>query len=66
MGWRYGPHNERLLYPRLLLKLTDLRELNDQHNNYNLKLAKREVGEARKGWGEREEGIQYKLGYDIG
>lgn len=43
MNWRYGPHNATIMYPRLLIKLTDLRELNDQHNEYNLKLAKQEV-----------------------
>ncbi|KAK4300636.1 hypothetical protein Pmani_027168 [Petrolisthes manimaculis] len=54
LGWRHGPHNARLLYPRLLLKLTDLRELNDQHNNYNLKLAKREIKEIQTQLGEQE------------
>ncbi|XP_069974890.1 uncharacterized protein [Penaeus vannamei] len=43
MNWRYGPHNATIMYPRLLIKLTDLRELNDQHNEYNLKLAKQEA-----------------------
>ncbi|XP_071521137.1 uncharacterized protein [Panulirus ornatus] len=45
LGWRYGPHNAPILYPRLLIKLTDLRELNDQHTEYNLKLAKQEIAE---------------------
>ncbi|KAK7069111.1 Ligand binding domain of hormone receptors [Halocaridina rubra] len=45
MNWRYGPNNASILYPKLLFKLTDLRELNDQHTEYNLKLAKQEVAE---------------------
>ncbi|XP_068238167.1 uncharacterized protein [Palaemon carinicauda] len=45
MEWRYGEHNTSILYPKLLYKLTDLRELNDQHTEYNLKLAKQEVAE---------------------
>ncbi|CAL4131276.1 unnamed protein product, partial [Meganyctiphanes norvegica] len=45
MTWRYGPKNTSLLYPKLLMKLTDLRELNDQHNEYNLRLADQEVKE---------------------
>lgn len=48
LGWRYGAHNAPILYPRLLMKLTDLRELNDQHTEYNLKLAKQEVSSSSK------------------
>ncbi|XP_069974888.1 uncharacterized protein [Penaeus vannamei] len=52
MNWRYGPHNATIMYPRLLIKLTDLRELNDQHNEYNLKLAKQEVAEIQMQLGQ--------------
>ncbi|XP_063843661.1 vitamin D3 receptor B-like [Scylla paramamosain] len=43
LNWRHGPNNAPILYPRLLLKLTDLRELNDQHTEYHLRMARQEV-----------------------
>ncbi|KAK8747683.1 hypothetical protein OTU49_016531, partial [Cherax quadricarinatus] len=52
LGWRYGSHNAPILYPRLLIKLTDLRELNDQHTEYNLKLAKQEIAEIQMQLGQ--------------
>ncbi|GFQ70206.1 nuclear hormone receptor E75 [Trichonephila clavata] len=43
MQWRYGEENTLVLYPKLLLRLPDLRELNDNHTDYNLRLATEEV-----------------------
>ncbi|XP_071041200.1 thyroid hormone receptor beta-A isoform X2 [Parasteatoda tepidariorum] len=43
MSWRYGEENTLVLYPKLLLRLPDLRELNDNHTDYNLRLATEEI-----------------------
>ncbi|CAG2169241.1 unnamed protein product, partial [Oppiella nova] len=43
MSWRYGPRVSALLYPKLLLKLADLRELADAHTDYALLLGHREL-----------------------
>ncbi|GIX67407.1 nuclear hormone receptor E75 [Caerostris darwini] len=43
MQWRYGEDNTIMLYPKLLLRLPDLRELNDYHTDYNLRLGTEEV-----------------------
>ena len=32
MHWQYGKENTRLLFPRMLHCLTDLRELTEAHN----------------------------------
>ena len=38
LNWRYGRAKAPLLFSRLLTKLSDLRELSDTHNHYNLRL----------------------------
>lgn len=43
MSWRYGEENTVILYPKLLLRLPDLRELNDYHTDYNLRLGSDEM-----------------------
>ncbi|XP_035215611.1 nuclear receptor subfamily 1 group D member 1-like isoform X1 [Stegodyphus dumicola] len=43
MLWRYGEENTLILYPKLLLRLPDLRELNDNHTDYNLRLGSEEI-----------------------
>lgn len=43
MSWRYGEEHTVVLYPKLLLRLPDLRELNDNHTDYNLKLGSDEI-----------------------
>ncbi|XP_054718006.1 thyroid hormone receptor beta-A-like [Uloborus diversus] len=43
MNWRYGEENTLVLYPKLLLRLPDLRELNDYHTDYNLRLGSEEI-----------------------
>lgn len=43
MSWRYGEDNRMALYPKLLLRLPDLRELNDYHTDYNLRLGTEET-----------------------
>ncbi|GBN89580.1 Nuclear receptor subfamily 1 group D member 2 [Araneus ventricosus] len=43
MNWRYGQENNATLYPKVLLRLPDLRELNDNHTDYNLRLASEEI-----------------------
>lgn len=43
MSWRYGEENTVVLYPKLLLRLPDLRELNDYHTDYNLRLGSDEM-----------------------
>ncbi|XP_055946226.1 thyroid hormone receptor beta-like isoform X2 [Argiope bruennichi] len=43
MNWRYGEENNATLYPKVLLRLPDLRELNDNHTDYNLRLASEEI-----------------------
>lgn len=43
MSWRYGEEYRLALYPKLLLRLPDLRELNDNHTDYNLRLGTEEV-----------------------
>jgi hypothetical protein len=41
--WRYGAVNGAQLFPRLLSKLADLRQLNDCHTAYNLKLGQEDL-----------------------
>ncbi|XP_023225253.1 thyroid hormone receptor beta-like isoform X1 [Centruroides vittatus] len=48
MNWRYGPENTTILYPKLLLRLPDLRELADAHTDYHLRLAKEELEEIQQ------------------
>lgn len=48
MTWRYGKDNTAILYPKLLLRLPDLRELTDNHTDYNLRLAKEEMQEIQQ------------------
>lgn len=43
MNWRYGQRMSSLLYPKLLYKLTDLRELAEAHTDYHLSLCKQEL-----------------------
>ncbi|CAG2117236.1 unnamed protein product [Medioppia subpectinata] len=43
MAWRYGPRVSALLYPKLLLKLADLRELAEAHTDYELLLGRHEL-----------------------
>lgn len=43
MNWRYGEESTGVLYPKLLLRLPDLRELNDYHTDYNLRLGSDEM-----------------------
>ncbi|XP_076334030.1 vitamin D3 receptor-like [Tachypleus tridentatus] len=48
MLWRYGPDHTTVLYPKLFLKLPDLRELNEAHTGYHLKLNEDEMEEIQK------------------
>ncbi|XP_076333593.1 thyroid hormone receptor beta-like isoform X1 [Tachypleus tridentatus] len=48
MLWRYGPDHTAALYPKLFLKLPDLRELNDAHTDYHLKLDEDEMEEIQQ------------------
>ncbi|XP_076345191.1 thyroid hormone receptor beta-like isoform X1 [Tachypleus tridentatus] len=48
MLWRYGSSHTSVLYPKLFLKLPDLRELNDAHTDYHLKLDKDEMEEVQQ------------------
>ncbi|XP_054168070.1 thyroid hormone receptor beta-like [Oppia nitens] len=43
MNWRYGSQRSSLLFPKLLLKLTDLRELAEAHTDYQLLLGRHEL-----------------------
>ncbi|CAG7721516.1 unnamed protein product [Allacma fusca] len=45
--WRFGPHGSKM-YPKFLTKLSDLRQLTDSHNEYNLRLAQREVNQIQE------------------
>ncbi len=38
MGWRFGLPRSKLMFCKLLTKLSDLRELSESHNGQNLKL----------------------------
>ena len=48
MNWRYGIRMSSLLYPKLLLKLTDLRELAETHTDYHLSLCRQELNQIRQ------------------
>jgi nuclear receptor subfamily 1 group I len=48
MNWRYGTNKSSILYPKLLLKLTDLRELAEAHTDYHLLLGKEELEEIQQ------------------
>lgn len=45
MNWRFGVKRSSILYPKLLLKVTDLRELAEAHTDYQLILCKDELKE---------------------
>ena len=47
MNWRFGEHISRLLYPRLLLKLPDLRELADVLTDHQINLCREEMQEVQ-------------------
>ena len=47
MNWRYGLRMSSLLYPKLLHKLTDLRELAEAHTDYHLSLCKQELNQIK-------------------
>ncbi|XP_013775695.2 vitamin D3 receptor-like [Limulus polyphemus] len=48
MLWRYGASRASVLYPKLFLKLPNLRELTDIHSDYYLSLNKLEVQEIQR------------------
>ncbi|XP_076309115.1 vitamin D3 receptor-like isoform X2 [Tachypleus tridentatus] len=48
MLWRFGSINSAVLYPKLFLKLPNLRELTDAHSDYHLRLSTWEVEEIQK------------------
>ncbi|XP_013793855.1 nuclear receptor subfamily 1 group D member 2-like, partial [Limulus polyphemus] len=48
MLWRYGSRRATVIYPKLLLKLPNLRELTDAHSDYHLRLSTWEVEAIQK------------------
>ena len=48
MNWRYGTRMSSLLYPKLLLKLTDLRELAEAHTDHHLSLCRQELNQIKQ------------------
>ncbi|XP_076322192.1 thyroid hormone receptor beta-like [Tachypleus tridentatus] len=48
MIWRYGASRASVLYPKLFLKLPNLRELTDAHSDYYLRLNKLEAQEIQR------------------
>lgn len=48
MSWRYGPDVTSSAYPKLLLKLPDLRELSDAHTDFHLLLEREEMEEIQR------------------
>uniref|UniRef100_T1JKD5 Nuclear receptor domain-containing protein n=1 Tax=Strigamia maritima TaxID=126957 RepID=T1JKD5_STRMM len=45
MNWRHGVEGASVLYPKLLLKLPDLRQLNDAHSRCSLRLDSNEIAQ---------------------
>ncbi|GAB6025821.1 hypothetical protein CHUAL_011797 [Chamberlinius hualienensis] len=46
--WKYSPEVSSKLYPKILLKLPDLRQLNDSHTESQLRLMEEEVTEIQR------------------
>lgn len=56
MNWRYSPVQAAKIYPKVLLKLPDLRELSDAHIQTHLQLTQEDIEEFQRQFGNILEG----------
>ena len=54
LNWRFGPVKAKFMFGKMLTKLSDLRELSDTHNHYNLRLGKCTTSSRNSSWSRKK------------